>query len=61
MGLLTPEVFDRLILANLIVGVLLAGLRFYREMTRPLPDRDSYDSAASLEDTQPNRIESGRS
>jgi hypothetical protein len=56
MELLTPEGFDRLIVANLIVGVLLAGLRFYRDMTR-----NHADLTTSLEDTQPNHTESGRS
>ena len=38
MDFLTPEVFDVLILTNIAVGVLIAGRKFYKDVTGPLPD-----------------------
>lgn len=35
---LTPEVFDALIVANLVVGLFLAGRRFLRDIRGPLPE-----------------------
>lgn len=40
MDLLTPEVFNILIVLNLIVGAGLVSFRFYRDMTRPLATAD---------------------
>jgi hypothetical protein len=64
LDFVTPELFDRLILANLALGVVLAGIRFYRDMKRPLPNPRSsqhYDDLAlNVEDTQLNRVKSGK-
>jgi hypothetical protein len=49
-NLLTPQVFDVLVIANLIVGILLGGYRFYRDMTRPLPS-----ATPATDATQPHR------
>ncbi|GEM_PF-1641205 len=38
MDFLTPEVFDVLILTNIGLGVLIAGRKFYKDVTGPLPD-----------------------
>ena len=38
MDFLTPEVFDALIIANIVIGVLIAGRKFYKDVTGPLPD-----------------------
>lgn len=48
MDFLTPEIFDALVFAVIIVGVALAALRLYRDFTRPLPDAD--DDFAEFED-----------
>jgi len=53
MEFFTPEVFDALIITNIIVGVLIAGRKFYKDVTGPLPDdaprrlRDEYNSSLS--------------
>lgn len=53
MDFFTPEVFDALIIANIVVGVLIAGRKFYKDVTGPLPEdaprwaREKYDSSAS--------------
>lgn len=64
MDFLTPEIFDRLIIANLLVGVVAAGLRFYRDMKRPLPDerrQQQYDELSPVpDDTQPHRGITGK-
>jgi hypothetical protein len=39
MDFLTREVFDALIIGVIIVGVVLASVRLYRDFTRPLPRR----------------------
>ena len=57
---ITPELFDTLILANLIIGAALAGVWFYRQMRRrphkPLSSNDGYNPyAATSDDTQPSR------
>lgn len=38
MDFLTPEVFDALIITNIVVGVLIAGRKFYKDIRGPLPD-----------------------
>lgn len=39
---LTPDIFNGLIWASILIGGALAILRLYRDLTRPLPrDRDS--------------------
>lgn len=53
MDFLTPEVFDVLVLTNIVVGLLIAGRKFYKDVTGPLPDdaplwaREKYDSSTS--------------
>lgn len=36
MDALTPELFDTLIIANIIIALALAGVRFYMDLRRPL-------------------------
>ena len=51
MDFLTPEVFDMLVIIVIILGVALAGVRLYDDLTRPLPPaRPSLD-----DDTQPHQ------
>lgn len=38
MDFLTPQLFDILIIANILIGVSLAGRRLYKNITGPLPD-----------------------
>lgn len=38
---LTRDIFDLLIIAFIIVGLILAALRFRADMIRPLPDDDT--------------------
>lgn len=50
MHQLTPEVFNTLVIANMIVGLLLAAVRFTQDMRRPLPDEQreqEYDESSS--------------
>ena len=53
MDFLTPEVFNALVVANIIVGVIIAGYKFYKDVTGPLPDdaprwaREKYGSPPS--------------
>jgi hypothetical protein len=51
LSFLTPEVFNAIIVANLVIGVVLMVGRFYRDMTRPLPKR----SPRPTDETQPSR------
>lgn len=37
MPALTPEFFDMLIIAVVLVGLALAAVRLYADFTRPLP------------------------
>lgn len=37
MSALTPQFFDLLIIVIILIGLALAVVRFYRDMTRPLP------------------------
>jgi hypothetical protein len=64
MDFLTPELFNFLVIANLIVGLLLIAFRFYHDMTRKLPEPGQHreqvhdeSSHAALEDTDPNQTE----
>ena len=43
--LLTPENFDLLIYAVIVVGLILAGRRLYQDFTRPLPNDELEFSA----------------
>lgn len=55
MEFLTPELFDTLVIVFLIIGLILAVARFYRDMTRPLPPRFGSLRPVSQDDTQPGR------
>ena len=35
---LTPEIFDAVVIVNIAVGLLVAGRRFVKDLSRPLPD-----------------------
>lgn len=48
MDFLTPEFFDLLIIVVIIIGLALAGVRLYADLTRPRPTRPD-------DDTQPRR------
>lgn len=37
LSFLTPELFDTLVIAVILVGVALAVVRLYADFTRPLP------------------------
>ena len=56
---LTPEIFDMLVIANLIVALALIAYRFTRDMSQPVSSdqrQQSQDeiSTSALEDTTPN-------
>lgn len=66
MDWITPELFDALIIGNMLVAGALAFVRFYSDMRRPVPTPKSQaqadymrlvnaapDEAAYLDDTQP--------
>ncbi|MCY4073160.1 MAG: hypothetical protein OXG60_17845 [Chloroflexi bacterium] len=38
MEILTPEFFDALVIANVVIGLAIAGRRFLRDIRDPLPD-----------------------
>ncbi len=48
---LSPEVFDAIIIINIIVGLIIAGRRFRKDLSGPIPDdaaewaRAAYPSA----------------
>ena len=52
MDWLTPQVFDLLVMANIALGLALAGRRLARDLRLPLPDdapdwaRESYEIPA---------------
>ncbi len=52
---LTPEIFDMLVITNLIVALLLITFRFYQDMTH----KQAHDEAshASLADTALSHFE----
>ena len=52
MDFLTPEFFDILIIIVIVLGLALAGIRLYDDLTRPLPDERSTSA-----DTKPRRPE----
>ena len=62
MEFFTPEVFDALIITNIIVGILIAGRKFYKDVTGPLPDdaprqlREEYN--ANLSSSSPSNSDS---
>lgn len=47
MNILTPQFFDTLIFAVILVGVALAAVQLYQDFRRPLPPHD--------EDTKPRK------
>ena len=57
MDFLTPELFDQLVIANLLVGIGLIGYRFYYDMTRDDNQAEHreqvYDESSLMDDTQP--------
>lgn len=64
MDFLTPQVFNYLVIANLIVGLILIVGRFYHDMTRKLPEPNELrkqlhdeSSYSALEDTDPSQTE----
>lgn len=62
MDFLTPEIFNFLVVANLIVGLLLVVGRFYYDMTRKQPEpnhhrEQAHDESSHLEDTSPNKAD----
>ncbi len=50
MEFLTPEIFNALIIANLMVGIALAGVRLYQDLTR-----SSSRSHSPKDKTQPKK------
>ena len=38
MDFFTPEFFDLLVIVNIVVGVIIAGRRFLKDIRGPLPD-----------------------
>lgn len=62
MDFFTPELFDALIITNILVGVLIAGRKFYKDVTGPLPDdaprhlREEYNT--SLSSSSPSNSDS---
>ncbi len=56
MQFMTREVFDVLIVVVITVGLALAVVRLYQDLTRPLPPERDGD-----EDTRPNRPQGNES
>lgn len=60
---LTPEIFDMLVITNLIVALLLITFRFYQDMTHKQAESQEYSHAhddsthASLADTDLSHFE----
>lgn len=50
--ILTPENFDLLIYAVIVIGLILAAGRLYQDFTRPLPE-DEFDYLAEPQPTTP--------
>ena len=38
MDSLTPEFFDLLVIVNIVIGVIIAGRRFLKDVRGPLPE-----------------------
>ena len=49
---LTPQVFDLLIVVVIILGLALAAVRLYADLTRPLP---TSRRSLSEDDTDPHK------
>lgn len=41
------DIMDLIILAIIAIGLIWAVIRFYQDMTRPLPDKTSDNTAAT--------------
>jgi hypothetical protein len=50
MDFLTPEFFDLLVIIVIVLGLALAGIRLYDDLTRPLPAERSTSA-----DTEPRK------
>jgi hypothetical protein len=70
LDFLTPELFNALIIACMLLGLLLVGWRFYRDMTRDIADpaeqrEQVYDESSRLAlsetDTRPHQAASDSS
>jgi len=55
MQFLTPEFFDLLVVIVIILGVALAAVRLYDDLTRPLPP--SEPRVNPDDDTQPHIVQ----
>jgi hypothetical protein len=55
MEFLTPEVFDALVFAAIIIGGTLAAIRLYRDFTRPLPPPRPQINDPFNTPTEPNK------
>lgn len=50
LDFLTPDVFNAIIIINIVVGLVIAGRRFRSDISGPLPDdapqsaRDAFDA-----------------
>jgi hypothetical protein len=54
MQSLTPEFFDVLVIAVIVIGLALAAVRLYADLSRPLPQRptrDTYDRERTEENS----------
>ncbi|MCA9882269.1 MAG: hypothetical protein KC615_15440 [Anaerolineae bacterium] len=54
MDALSPELFDTLIIANIIVALALAGVRFYIDMRRPIGRSRSIQPVDASHDEETN-------
>lgn len=48
---LTPELFDALVIATMLVGSALAALRFYQDLRRPVEEAP-FDDAVFEDDPE---------
>lgn len=53
MDFLTRDIFDALVIVVIVIGLALAAIRFYRDVTRPIPGDANYRPRWSNDDTQP--------
>jgi cell division protein FtsN len=56
---LTPQIFNMLVIANMLVGLALIAYRFTRDMQQPIPSQhrqQAHDEAShnTLDDTDPH-------
>ena len=57
---LTPEVFDAIVILNIVLGLAVAAWRFKRDLARPLP-ADAPDWARARHEGSPPPSATGRS